>query len=45
MIFKSYPKYIPCSIQWFTEIPQGWKEVRVEQYLVKKDENIGSLWS
>lgn len=45
MIFKSYPKYIPCSIQWFTEIPQGWKEVRVEQYLLKKDENIGSLWS
>jgi type I restriction enzyme S subunit len=45
VIFKSYPKYIPCSIQWFTEIPQGWKEVRVEQYLVKKDENIGSLWS
>ena len=45
MIFKPYPKYTSCAIQWFNEIPQSWKQVRVEQYLIKKDENIGDLWS
>ena len=45
MEFKPYPLYIPCDIHWFNEIPQSWKQVRVEQYLIKKDENIGDLWS
>ena len=45
MIFKPYPKYTSCAIQWFNEIPQSWKQVRVEQYLIKKYENIGDLWS
>ena len=45
MIFKPYPKYTSCAIQWFNQIPQSWKQVRVEQYLIKKDENIGDLWS
>jgi len=45
VIFKPYPKYTSCAIQWFNEIPQSWKQVRVEQYLIKKDENIGDLWS
>jgi len=44
MQFKPYPLYIPCDIHWFNEIPQSWKQVRVEQYLIKKDENIGDLW-
>ena len=44
MEFKPYPLYIPCDIHWFNEIPQSWKQVRVEQYLIKKDENIGDLW-
>jgi len=44
VIFKPYPKYTSCAIQWFNEIPQSWKQVRVEQYLIKKDENIGDLW-
>ena len=45
MNFKPYPLYVSCDIHWFNEIPQNWKEVRVEQYLIKKDENIGDLWS
>ena len=38
MEFKPYPLYIPCDIHWFNEIPQSWKQVRVEQYLIKKDD-------
>ena len=44
MEFKPYSLYIPCDIHWFNDIPQSWKQVRVEQYLIKKDQNIGDLW-
>lgn len=44
MEFKPYSLYIPCDIHWFNDIPQSWNQVRVEQYLIKKDQNIGDLW-
>lgn len=45
MNFKPYPSYKRCDIKWFKEIPENWSQVRVNQYLLHSEINIGDLWN
>jgi len=43
--FKPYTSYKPCDIKWFNQIPENWSQVRVNQYLLHSEINIGDLWN